>query len=71
MSDAKLQEEIFAVARHLYERTGGAQGRDLDNWLEVENIVRTLRKIAGEDGKKYILINVPANIPGKKNKKIE
>jgi len=70
MSDEKLHKEIFAVARHLYERTGGIQGRDLDNWLEAEKIVTTLRKIAGNDGKKYILINVPAMVPGKEKDKI-
>ena len=63
MADEKLRKEIFAVARHLHERNGGVQGRDLDNWLEAEKIVRTLRKIAGKDGKKYILINVPSVDP--------
>jgi len=60
MNDMSLYEEIFTVARDLYERSGRVKGRDLDNWLEAERIVRTLRKIAGEDGKKNILINVPA-----------
>lgn len=60
MDEVNLHEEIFTVARDLYERTGKVEGRDLDNWLEAERIVRTLRKIAGDDGKRYILINVPA-----------
>jgi hypothetical protein len=59
MNDMNLYEEIFTVARDLYERSGRVKGRDLDNWLEAERIVRTLRKIAGKDGKKQILINVP------------
>jgi len=60
MNERNLYEEIFTVAHDLYERSGRVKGRDLDNWLEAERIVRTLRKIAGEDGKKHILINVPA-----------
>jgi hypothetical protein len=60
VNEINLYEEIFAVARDLYERNGRVKGRDLDNWLEAERIVKTLRKIAGEDGRKHILINVPA-----------
>ena len=59
MNDVNLYEEIFTVAHDLYERSGRIEGRDLSNWLEAERIVRTLRKIAGQDGKRYILINVP------------
>jgi len=59
MKGINLDEEIFTVARDLYERGGRVKGRDLDNWLEAERIVKTLREIAGEDGKKYIVINVP------------
>ncbi len=58
--EINLYEEIFTVARDLYERNGRIKGRDLDNWLEAERIVRALRKIAGEDGNKYISINVPS-----------
>jgi hypothetical protein len=54
-----MYEEIFTVARDLYERRGRVEGRDLDNWLEAERLVRTLREIAGEDGKRYIQVNVP------------
>ena len=59
MKDGNFHQEIFRVAHDIYERSGRIEGRDLDNWLEAERIVRTLRKIAGEDGKKYISINVP------------
>jgi hypothetical protein len=69
MEGINLHEEIFTVARHLYERTGRVKGRDLDNWLEAERLVMTLRKIAGEDGNKYILINVPAAENSLKEKK--
>jgi hypothetical protein len=60
MKEINLYEEIFTVARDLYERNGRVKGRDLDNWLEAERLVKTLRKIAGEDGRKYISINVPS-----------
>jgi hypothetical protein len=59
MNDVNLYGEIFTIAHDLYERSGRIEGRDLDNWLEAERIVRTLRKIAGQDGEKYILVNVP------------
>jgi hypothetical protein len=57
--DINLYEEIFTVARDLYERSGRIEGRDLDNWLEAEKIVKTLRSIAGDDGKRCISVNVP------------
>jgi hypothetical protein len=58
--DVNLYEEILAVAHHLFERSGRrVEGRDHDNWIEAERIVRTLRNIAGNDGRKYILVNVP------------
>jgi len=67
MSAVSLYEEIVTVANDLYERRGRVEGRDIDNWLEAERIVRTLRKIAGEDGKKYIMVNIPkARYVGKK-----
>lgn len=59
MNEDNFHWEIFTVACDIYERTGRLEGRDLDHWLEAEKIVRTLRKITGEDGKKCILINVP------------
>jgi replicative DNA helicase len=59
MNEKKLHQEIFRVAHDIYERSGRIEGRDLDNWLEAERIVRTLRKIAGEDNKRHIFVNVP------------
>jgi hypothetical protein len=35
----KLEEEIRQVAFELYVKSGCIPGRDLDNWLEAENIV--------------------------------
>lgn len=58
-NDTDLYLEIVTVARDLYERNGRIKGRDLDNWLEAERIVRALRKIAGDDGKRYFFVNVP------------
>lgn len=40
MDDANLYEEIVTVARELYEKSGRVEGRDLDNWLEAERIVK-------------------------------
>ncbi len=60
--DISLYEEIFAVAHHLYERSGRKKGHDHDNFIEAERIVRALRKIAGDDGRRYILVNVPEEI---------
>jgi len=36
-----LYEEIEALARQLYEQSGRAEGRDLDNWLEAERVVHS------------------------------
>ncbi len=62
MNEGNLHLEICRVAHDIYERSGRIKGRDLDNWLEAERIVKTLRKIAGTDGKRHIFVNVP--MPG-------
>jgi hypothetical protein len=51
MDDANLYDEIAAVARELYEKSGRVEGHDLDNWLEAEKIVKTryAAKIKNED----------------------
>jgi len=59
VNNGNLHQEIFRVAYDIYERNGQIEGRDLDHWLEAEKIVRTLREIAGDDGKKLISINIP------------
>lgn len=38
-----LEEEIRKIAYELYEKSGKIAGRDLDNWLEAENIIRARR----------------------------
>lgn len=35
-----LHEEIEKVAYELYEKSGRADGRDVENWLEAERIVK-------------------------------
>jgi len=59
MNEGNLHQKIFRVAYDIYERNGHIEGRDLDNWLEAERIVRTLKEIAGDDGDKLISVNVP------------
>ena len=59
MDEGNLHQEIFRVAYDIYERSGRIKGRDFDNWLEAERIVRTLREIAGDDRKRHIFVNVP------------
>lgn len=41
MDNDSLFEETVRVASELYERSGRAEGRELDNWLEAERIVKT------------------------------
>ena len=40
MDDKNLHEEIAAVAYELYEKSGGIDDRDIDNWFEAQKIVR-------------------------------
>ena len=59
MNKGTLHQEIFRVAYDIYERSGRMKGRDLDNWLEAERIVRTLREIAEDDEGRLISVNIP------------
>ena len=59
MNEGNLQREIFRVAYDIYERSGRIKGRDLDNLLEAERIVKALRKIGEEDGQRNVFVNVP------------
>lgn len=36
----KLQNEIARVAYEIYEKSGKINGRDIENWLEAERLVR-------------------------------
>jgi len=59
VNEDHLHQQIFRVAYDIYERNGQVEGRDLDHWLEAERIVKTLREISGDDGKKLISVNTP------------
>ncbi len=37
----KLDEEIAKTAHELYEKSGWIPGRDLENWIEAEKIVKS------------------------------
>ncbi|MBM4141542.1 MAG: DUF2934 domain-containing protein [Nitrospira sp.] len=38
-----LDDEIRKLAYELYEKSGKIAGRDIDNWLEAEKIIRARR----------------------------
>jgi hypothetical protein len=40
-SQAQLSEEIRKKAQELYEKSGRQQGRDMDNWLTAERLVKS------------------------------
>jgi hypothetical protein len=40
MDSPNLYEETVKVASELYERSGRAEGRDLENWIEAEKILK-------------------------------
>jgi len=37
----QLNEEIRKKAQELFEKSGRLSGRDLDNWLEAERIIKS------------------------------
>jgi replicative DNA helicase len=59
VNEDHLHQQIFRLAYDIYERNGRVEGRDLDHWLEAERIVKTLREISGDDGKKLVSVNTP------------
>ena len=40
MNNDNSYEETVRVASTLYEKSGRVEGRDFDNWIEAERIVR-------------------------------
>jgi len=40
-SNAQLTEAIRKKAQELYEKSGRKSGRDMENWLEAERIVKS------------------------------
>lgn len=49
MYTANLYDEIATLAYELYERSGRVEGRDLDNWLAAERIVRARYAAKGKN----------------------
>jgi hypothetical protein len=49
MDNDSLFEETVRLASELYERSGRAEGRELDNWLEAERIVSTEKSIKNDN----------------------
>ena len=43
-----LRKEIAKVAYNIYEKRGGLQGSDLDDWLQAEKIVMQSYKTKSE-----------------------
>src|SRR4030043_524519 len=41
MNSFDLYEDTVRVASELYEKNGRAEGRDLENWVEAEKILKT------------------------------
>lgn len=46
----KLYDEIARTAHELYEKSGWIPGRDLENWIEAEKIVKS--RLKGEQSHK-------------------
>lgn len=40
LTQGELNQRIKEVAGRLYERRGGGQGHELDDWLEAEKLVK-------------------------------
>jgi len=49
MDNANLYDEIATLAYELYEKSGQVEGRDLDNWVEAERIVRARYAAKGKN----------------------
>jgi hypothetical protein len=54
----ELNEQIAILAFELYENSGRIEGRDLDNWLEAERIIKARQQEATkiEEQKKTELV---------------
>lgn len=49
MDNANLYDEIVTLAYELYEKSGRVEGRNLDNWLEAERIVKARYAAKGKN----------------------
>lgn len=68
MNNDNLYEETVKVASELYEMSGRVEGRDLDNWLEAEKIVRA--RYATLDSSYSEIINISISGVDKETKKM-
>ncbi len=50
----ELREEIEKVAYEIYLNGGRVDGRDVDNWIEAERIVKARRAAAAPSAKKAV-----------------
>lgn len=67
-----LHDEIAKVAQELFEKSGRVPGRDLENWLEAERIVKARRGHGdGGDGKEQAKESKPKKAPAKAAKRAE
>lgn len=46
VAQGQLNEAIRKKAQELYEKSGRKPGRDLDNWLEAERIVKKQKRLS-------------------------
>lgn len=49
MDNANLYDEIVTLAYELYKKSGRVEGRDFDNWLEAERIVKARYAAKGKN----------------------
>ncbi len=49
-----LHEKIAKLAYELYEKSGRIEGRDRENWLEAERIIKSLQASAAKRKTKSI-----------------
>ncbi len=52
-------EEIAQRARALYEQSGCVQGRDMDNWLQAEAQLMSMRKATGTESRQLAMKEMP------------
>jgi len=63
MNDINLHTEITKAAFELYEKSGRVEGRDLDNWLEAEQIVISRYKKEKREYKRRPFVKVISYSP--------
>lgn len=49
MNSPNLYEETVRTASELYEKSGRAEGRDLENWIEAEKMVLAATSMSADD----------------------